>query len=212
MVNEKYNTNLVKTKYVDDSKIIDHYAIIPTGQGLNNLNSLNPTALKVYEIIARRFLSIFYPPAVYQKLAIELLIGEEHFFANFKVLLEEGYYKVAGNPGKKRQEAKEAGNIIAGYLTGYGFNLNFAPVADVAMDGNETIGDRSFGNNAGETATMVAASVEGMQEGGVSVCRDLEAVMRIPMPEWQVRKRHWKIMRQQTFCLSRQVLMPEQSL
>lgn len=71
---------------------------------------------------------------------------------------------------KDTAKAKEVGNTIAGYLTGYGFNLNFAPVADVAMDGNETIGDRSFGNNAGETATMVAASVEGMQEGGVSVC------------------------------------------
>ena len=98
---------LAKTRYVNDKQITDHYAIIPTGQGLSALNSVSSTAGKVYELICRRFLSIFYPPAVYQKLAIELLIGEEHFFANFKVLLDEGYFKVAGNPGKKKQDAKE---------------------------------------------------------------------------------------------------------
>lgn len=67
-------------------------------------------------------------------------------------------------------KAKEAGVTIGGYLSDIGFNLNFAPVADLAMEGNETIGDRSFGNNAGEVATMVSASVEGMQEGGVITC------------------------------------------
>ena len=106
MDNKSYQ-GLAKTRYVNDKQITDHYAIIPTGQGLSALNSVSAVAGKVYQLICRRFLSIFYPPAVYQKLAIELLIGEEHFFANFKVLLEEGYYKVAGNPGKKRQEAKE---------------------------------------------------------------------------------------------------------
>jgi len=109
MENKSYQ-GLAKTRYVNDKQITDHYAIIPTGQGLSALNSVSAVAGKVYQLICRRFLSIFYPPAVYQKLAIELMIGEEHFFANFKVLLEEGYYKVAGNPGKKRQEAKEAGN------------------------------------------------------------------------------------------------------
>lgn len=72
--------------------------------------------------------------------------------------------------GQDTTKAKEAGATIGGYLTGYGFNLTFAPVADVAMDGNKTIGDRSFGNNAGEVSTMVAASVEGFTEGGVSAC------------------------------------------
>ena len=90
MENKSYQ-GLAKTRYVNDKQITDHYAIIPTGQGLSALNSVSSTAAKVYQLIARRFLSIFYPPAVYQKLAIELLIGEEHFFANFKVLLEEGY-------------------------------------------------------------------------------------------------------------------------
>lgn len=110
IIENKSYQGLAKTRYVNDKQITDHYAIIPTGQGLSALNSVSAMAGKVYQLICRRFLSIFYPPAVYQKLAIELLIGEEHFFANFKVLLEEGYYKVAGNPGKKRQEAKEAGN------------------------------------------------------------------------------------------------------
>ncbi len=108
IIENKSYQGLAKTRYVNDKQITDHYAIIPTGQGLSALNSVSAVAGKVYQLICRRFLSIFYPPAVYQKLAIELLIGEEHFFANFKVLLDEGYYKVAGNPGKKRQENKDA--------------------------------------------------------------------------------------------------------
>ena len=83
-----------KTRYVDDKKITDHYAIIPTGQGLGNLNSLSPTSTKVYEVIVRRFLSIFYPPAVYQKIALTVKVKSENFFSNFKVLAEEGYLKV----------------------------------------------------------------------------------------------------------------------
>ena len=104
--NKSFQT-ITKSRYVNDKQITDHYAIIPTGQGISALNGLSAIAGKVYEVIARRFLSIFYPPAVYQKLSIELLIGEEHFFASFRVLLEEGYYKVAGNPTKKKAETKE---------------------------------------------------------------------------------------------------------
>ena len=93
--------NLAKTRYVNDKQITDHYAIIPTGQGLNNLAGLPPTAAKVYEVIARRFLSIFYPPAVYQKFSLCVRVKEEKFFANFKVLAEEGYLKVAAYSFKK---------------------------------------------------------------------------------------------------------------
>ncbi len=106
IIDNKNYQGLAKTRYVNDKQITDHYAIIPTGQGLSALNSVSSTAANVYQLICRRFLSIFYPPAVYQKLSMELLIGEEHFFAGFKVLLEEGYYKVAGNPGKRRAENK----------------------------------------------------------------------------------------------------------
>ncbi len=82
---------IAKTRYVNDKQITDHYAIVPTGQGLGNLRSLTPTAAKVYEIIARRFLSIFYPAAIYRKINLVLGVKGEKFFAGFKVLEEEGY-------------------------------------------------------------------------------------------------------------------------
>ncbi|MGO5159921.1 MULTISPECIES: DNA topoisomerase [unclassified Bilifractor] len=91
-----------KTRYTNDKQITDHYAIIPTGQGLQNLKNLTPLAGKVYDLIVRRFLSIFYPPAVYQKVSLETQIETEHFFSNFSVLTEEGYLKLAyRNPAKK---------------------------------------------------------------------------------------------------------------
>jgi DNA topoisomerase-3 len=98
--------DIAKTRYVNDKQITDHYAIIPTGQGFGALRSLNPLAMKVYEVISRRFLSIFYPAAVYQKYALELTAGQEHFFANFKVLAEPGYLKVADISGKKKMQTK----------------------------------------------------------------------------------------------------------
>lgn len=85
---------IAKTRYVNDKQITDHYAIIPTGQGLGALSSVSATAAKVYEIIVRRFLSIFYPPAVYQKISLVINRKGERFFASFKVLMEEGYLKV----------------------------------------------------------------------------------------------------------------------
>ena len=91
-----------KTRYTNDKQITDHYAIIPTGQGLQNLKNLNPLSDKVYDLIVRRFLSIFYPPAVYQKVSLENQIETEHFFSTFSVLTEEGYLKLSyRNPGKK---------------------------------------------------------------------------------------------------------------
>ena len=95
---------LAKTRYVNDKQITDHYAIIPTGQGLNALSTVSSSAKGVYDLIVRRFLSIFYPPAVYQKVAIVTKIKEESFFSSFKVLAEEGYLKVAGIPKKKASQ------------------------------------------------------------------------------------------------------------
>lgn len=94
-----------KSRYVNDKQITDHYAIIPTGQGLGALNSLNPTAAKVYEMIVRRLLSIFYPATVYQKISLVSKIAGEKFFANFKVLESEGYLKVAEYSFKKDKNA-----------------------------------------------------------------------------------------------------------
>ncbi len=96
--------NITKTRYVNDSQITDHYAIIPTGQGLGALGSINGTAARIYEIIARRFLSIFYPAAQYRKVSITVKIKQESFFASFKVLEKEGYLKVVGIPGDKKEK------------------------------------------------------------------------------------------------------------
>lgn len=101
-----------KTRYVNDSKITDHYAIIPTGQGLNALKSVAATAEKVYDIIAKRFLSIFYPAAVYRRINITVKIENESFFSTFRILEQEGYFEVAGNPsaGKEKQSSKDREN------------------------------------------------------------------------------------------------------
>lgn len=101
ILNGKYYQGLEKTRYVNDKQITDHYAIIPTGQGFGALNSLPPTAAKVYEVIVRRFLSIFFPAAEYQKISItatmdylEIADKKEAFFASSKILIKEGYLKV----------------------------------------------------------------------------------------------------------------------
>ena len=104
---ERTHKGLEKTRYVNDSQITDHYAIIPTGQGLLALQAVSGTARQVYDLIVRRFLSIFYPPAVYQKMMLELEVGGEHFFSNFKILAEEGFYKVTGIPGTKKGKTDE---------------------------------------------------------------------------------------------------------
>ena len=96
---------IARTKYVNDKQITDHYAIIPTGQGFGALRSINPLAAKVYELIGRRFLSIFYPPAVYQKFSLKIEKQGEQFFAAYKVLAEAGYLEVANVPAKKKAES-----------------------------------------------------------------------------------------------------------
>lgn len=119
--------NIAKTRYVNDKQITDHYAIIPTGQGLGNLGSLSPTAAKVYEIIVRRFLCIFYPAAVYQKIALTIGMKEERFFASFKVLADPGYLRAAEfsfakkkEENSKAPERKDAENKEAGAEEGEG--------------------------------------------------------------------------------------------
>lgn len=99
--------NLAKTRYVNDKQITDHYAIIPTGQGLNNLNSLNKISYGVYMTIVKRFICIFMPPAEYQKVGLILKVKTESFFANFKVLVEPGYLKVLEYDKKGKEKAKE---------------------------------------------------------------------------------------------------------
>lgn len=100
--------NLAKTRYVNDKQITDHYAIIPTGQGISALSSVSHTSQQVYELIVRRFLSIFYPAAEYQKVAIVMQIKEEQFFSNFRVLAKEGYLKVVGVPKNKKSNENDS--------------------------------------------------------------------------------------------------------
>ena len=94
MIEEKYSTNLIKTKYVNDSKITDHYAIIPTGQGYENFEKLPQIQKDIYELIVKRFLAIFYPPAEYSKVSVVIDIGKEGFFANGKVCTKQGYLEI----------------------------------------------------------------------------------------------------------------------
>jgi DNA topoisomerase-3 len=101
--------NIAKTRYVNDSQITDHYAIIPTGQGTNALGSLAPTTFKVYETIVKRFLSIFYPAAEYRKISVVTKIQTESFFASFRMLEKEGYLKVLGK-GNEKLQATAKGN------------------------------------------------------------------------------------------------------
>ena len=99
--------NIIKTRYVNDKQITDHYAIIPTGQGLNSLNALPLTSQRVYEVIVRRFLCIFYPPAVYQRVSLVTSTRGESFFSSFKVLQEEGYLKIAAASFASRRTQEE---------------------------------------------------------------------------------------------------------
>lgn len=102
--------NIAKTRYVNDKQITDHYAIIPTGQGFSALGSLSLTAKKIYVTIVKRFLSIFYPPAVYQKISLTTKIDTECFFSNFKVMVDEGYLKVAGYQGNTTEKKEKDSN------------------------------------------------------------------------------------------------------
>ncbi len=100
MIDEKYSTNLVKTKYVNDSKITDHYAIIPTGQGLENYEKLPELKKNVYKLIVKRFIAIFYPSAEYNKVSLTLNIENETFTASGKVCTEQGFLEVLKNKVK----------------------------------------------------------------------------------------------------------------
>ena len=116
MVDEKYSTNLVKTKYVNDSKITDHYAIIPTGQGFENYNSLPELQKNIYKVIVKRFLAIFYPPAEYRKIQVTVGIKtdeegkkEENFNASIRVCENKGFLEIL-KPQEKKKDKKENNN------------------------------------------------------------------------------------------------------
>ena len=113
MISEKYSTNLVKTKYVNDSKITDHYAIIPTGQGYENYEKLPELQKQIYKLIVKRFLAIFYPPAEYSKVQVTVDVEGETFYASGKVCINKGYLEIAKSTGKNTTEksTEDAQNV-----------------------------------------------------------------------------------------------------
>ena len=111
MVDEKYSTNLVKTKYVNDSKITDHYAIIPTGQGYENYEKLPELHKKVYNTIVKRFIAIFYPPAEYNKVNVVVDVENETFIASGKVCISQGYLEVLRPQNKAKKSTSNAQNV-----------------------------------------------------------------------------------------------------
>ena len=127
MISEKYSTNLVKTKYVNDSKITDHYAIIPTGQGYENYDALPELHKRIYKIIVKRFLAIFYPPAEYNKINVTVEVEKETFFANGKVCTKRGYLDIL-KPIDKNSEKSVVG----------------APMGDPQSNENNDVGNNDI--------------------------------------------------------------------
>ena len=107
MIDEKYSTNLVKTKYVNDSKITDHYAIIPTGQGFENYNGLPDLQKQVYRVIVKRFIAIFYPAAEFNKVSLTIDVEGEQFNASGKVCIKQGYLEVLKKEKKEKQDGQD---------------------------------------------------------------------------------------------------------
>lgn len=116
----KYNIDLVKSKYVDDSKITDHYAIIPTGQGYENYNSLKELEKAIYNVISLRFLAIFYPPAVFNRISLTVKIGDEYFFASAKTCKDIGYLEVL----KSGKDATGDESALSGLKKGQQLKIN----------------------------------------------------------------------------------------
>ena len=152
ILEKKTYQNLAKTKYVNDKQITDHYAIIPTGQGLAALSSLHATSAKVYEVIVRRFLSIFCPPAVYQKIALCVQRGNEQFFANFKVLSSAGYLELMQYSfGKKTEEAEKTKEKEQEEETDTACDENLLKILS-SLKKNDIIDGNGFSIKEGETS------------------------------------------------------------
>ena len=107
MISEKYSTDLIKTKYVDDSKITDHYAIIPTGQGFENYDRLKDLYKEVYKVIVKRFLAVFYPPAEFNKINVTIDVEGEKFYTSGKVCTNLGYLEILKPIKKEKKKSTE---------------------------------------------------------------------------------------------------------
>lgn len=143
--------NIAKTRYVNDKQITDHYAIIPTGQGFGAIRSLNQTAMNVYETIVRRFLGIFCPPAIYQKISLVTGMGKEKFFSSFKVLADSGYLKVMEYSFQKKKESSNTNADNSGESGEESCDVNFMEILSNLKKGME-LPVKELNIKEGETA------------------------------------------------------------
>lgn len=158
--------NIAKTRYVNDKQITDHYAIIPTGQGLGSLSSLHPTAEKVYECIVRRFLSIFYPAAVYERISLKVEIKGEYFFSNFKVLAQSGYLKVMQYSFTKKKSEK---------------TLKAGENKEDNRNDNVETGENGTGNESSETEEIC-------DDAFMEILKTLKRGMELSAPSFSIKE------------------------
>lgn len=158
---ERYK-GISKTKYVNDKQITDHYAIIPTGQGFGALKSISPTAQKVYEVIVRRFLSIFYPPAVYQKTNLITQVGKEKFFSAFKVMIEQGYLEIMEYSFSKKKGVNRLGSVDS-------------------VEGNEK-------EESGKAGEPEESAVGGLDEAFIAALAKLKKGMELPVESFAIKE------------------------
>ena len=172
MAEEKYKTDLTKTKYVNDSKITDHYAIIPTGQGYENFDKLPELQKQVYKVIVKRFLAIFYPPAEFNKISVKINVENEEFSASGKVCTKQGYLEVLKErkqADEKKEEQgsgkKDSANSNAG--SEHKIPLSVQNVDSIAKENAESADSKSEKNNSENSDLEILNSLKKGQEIGV---------------------------------------------
>jgi len=150
MKEENYSTNLIKTKYVNDSKITDHYAIIPTGQGFENYEKLKPLNKEVYRVIVKRFLAIFYPQAEFNKISVTVNVENEEFNANGKVCVKQGYLEIL-KPKNKETKSTENGQSVESEKTAEEESENNLDILN-NLKKNEEVAIKNFETKTSETS------------------------------------------------------------
>ena len=172
MAEEKYKTDLTKTKYVNDSKITDHYAIIPTGQGYENFDKLPELQKQVYKVIVKRFLAIFYPPAEFNKISVKINVENEEFSASGKVCTKQGYLEVLKErktADEKKEEQGTCKNDSANSNAGseHKIPLSVQNVDSIAKENAESADNKSEKNNSENSDLEILSSLKKGQEIGV---------------------------------------------
>ena len=161
MAEEKYKTDLTKTKYVNDSKITDHYAIIPTGQGYENFDKLPELQKQVYKVIVKRFLAIFYPPAEFNKISVKINVENEEFSASGKVCTKQGYLEVLKERKQTDEKKEEQGS-------GKSLQMNVQNVDSIAKENAGSADSKNEKKNSDDSSNLeILSSLKKGQEIGV---------------------------------------------